>query len=198
MTLALASARNAALAGVAWPGAGLARAGVLILAGSALLTLSAKVQVPFWPVPMTLQTFAVLVIGATYGARLGAATVIAYLAEGIAGLPVFAGVSAGPAYVAGPTAGYLVGFVIAAALVGALAQRGWDRNLPRLVIAMTLGHVALFITGVAWLAHLFGWEKAVAAGVAPFVLATLLKTALAVAAMRGFWILLGSHGRDVV
>lgn len=197
MTAAFLSARNAALAGVAWPGTGRLRAIVLVLAGSAMLAISAKIQVPFWPVPMTLQTFVVLVVGVAYGSRLGAATVIAYLAEGLAGLPVFAGAAAGPVYLTGPTAGYLVGFVAAAALVGALAERGWDRDLPRLAVAVTLGHAAIFATGVGWLATLFGWDKAIAVGVAPFIVATVLKTALAVAAIRGCWIALGSRGRTV-
>lgn len=107
--------------------------------GTLLLIASARVQVPFWPVPMTMQTFVVLIIGATCGARLGAATVALYLAQGAVGLPVFAG-GGGLAYMAGPTGGYLVGFLVAAVVVGWLAERGLDRDgrrrLPCFLSAM--------------------------------------------------------------
>lgn len=158
-----------------------------VLLGTALLALSAKVQVPFWPVPMTMQTLVVLLIGAAYGSRLGAATVLLYLAEGVAGLPVFAGAAAGPGYLAGPTGGYLVGFVGAAWVTGVLAERGWDRSPFLAVIAMALGHVVLFSTGVAWLAFLIGAEAAIAKGLLPFVGATVLKTLLAAALVRAAW-----------
>ena len=105
----------------------LARA-ALAFVGTLVLVVSAKVEVPFYPVPMTLQTLAVLTLGALFGARLAAATVALYLGEGLIGLPVFAGAAAGPAYLAGPTGGYLVGFLLAAALVGWLAERGWTRG----------------------------------------------------------------------
>lgn len=166
------------------------RSVVLALLGSALLTLSAKVQVPFWPVPMTLQSLAVLVIGAAYGGRLGAATVMVYLAEGALGLPVFANTppaAAGLAYFAGPTGGFLAGFVAAAALVGALAERGWTASLPRIVVAMILGHLVLFAFGLAWLAILVGPAKAWMAGGQPFLLATLIKTALAAGLVQAGW-----------
>ncbi|MBX6366602.1 MAG: biotin transporter BioY [Rhodospirillales bacterium] len=158
-----------------------------VLLGTALLALSAKVQVPFWPVPMTMQTLVVLLIGAAYGSRLGAATVLLYLVEGGAGLPVFAGASAGPAYILGPTGGYLVGFVGAAWVTGALAERGWDRSPLLVIVAMTLGHVVLFSTGVAWLAFLIGADAAIANGFLPFVGATVLKTLLAAALIRAAW-----------
>jgi biotin transport system substrate-specific component len=181
------SIRKSVLAGIIWPGAGVGRSIALIVAGSLLLTLSAKIQIPFWPVPMTMQTLAVLVLGAAYGARLGVAAMLTYIAEGAAGLPVFAGPSAGAAYLMGPTAGYLVGFVIAAGVVGFLAERGWNRRMSLIVGAMCLGHLLIFVPGVLWLAVLFGWQKAFAVGVSPFVLATLLKTALAAALLRGLW-----------
>ena len=121
---------------------------VLVLAGTALIAICAKTQVPMWPVPMTMQTWAILLIGAAYGWRLGGITVIAYLLEGIAGIPVFAGPEAGPAYMAGTTGGYLVGFVVSAILVGWLAERGWDRTLPRLVTTLFLGSVVIFAVAV--------------------------------------------------
>ena len=181
---------NATLASTLWPSRappGLARAATLAIAETLVLAASAKAQVPFYPVPMTLQTLVVLVIGAAYGARLAATTLALYLAEGFVGLPVFAGALAGPGYLAGPTAGYLAGFVAAAALIGWLAESGWDRAWPRLIGAMAIGHVVIFAFGFAWLALALGAENAWAAGVAPFYAATLVKTLLAAALIRAAW-----------
>ena len=119
-----------------------ARMALLAIAGTALLTLSAKIQVPFYPVPMTMQTFAIVVIAMAFGWKLGAATVVLYLLEGAFGLPVFAGTPAkgiGIAYMTGPTGGYLVGFFLAAGLTGWLAQRGWDRNVVTTLAAKVAG-----------------------------------------------------------
>jgi biotin transport system substrate-specific component len=161
-----------------------------MLAGSALLAISAKIQVPLPLVPMSLQSLVVLLIGAAYGGRLGAATVLLYLAEGALGLPVFANTPPavpGPLYFAGPTGGFLVGFVAAAAVTGYLAEHGWDRPLVRVLAAMAIGHVVLFAFGLAWLSILIGPAKAWALGGAPFIWATLLKTALAAAVMQASW-----------
>src|SRR5215212_2875969 len=181
------------LMGLVWPARSLTRSLVLMAVGSALLALSAKIQVPFYPVPMTMQTLVVLVIGAAYGWRLGGATVALYLLEGALGLPVFAGPVAGVGYMAGPTGGFLMGFLVAAMLTGLLAERGWSRSLPRLLAAMAVGHVVIFALGFAWLAQLFQFDvgRAWAAGVAPFYAATVLKTALAAALMQAGWRLLG-------
>jgi biotin transport system substrate-specific component len=163
------------------------RAVVLMIVGSALLALSAKLQVPFYPVPMTMQTLVVLVLGAAYGWRLGGATVALYLAEGLAGLPVFAGPAAGPVYMAGPTGGFLVGFLAGAVVTGYLAERGFGRSLPRLLATMCIGHAAIFACGLFWLSMLMPFAKAWAAGLAPFLYATLLKTALAAAIVHAAW-----------
>jgi biotin transport system substrate-specific component len=163
---------------------------VLMVVGTAIVTLSAKIKVPFYPVPMTMQTFAVLVIGAVYGWRLGGATMLLYLAEGAVGLPVFADTpekGIGLAYMMGPTGGYLVGFVLGAALVGYLAERGFGRSILPMFAVMLLGHVVIFVCGVAWLAGLIGLAKAWTFGVAPFYWATLLKTALAAALVPAAW-----------
>ncbi len=181
---------NVTLAATLWPSSSasrLARLATLAIGGTLVLALSAKIEVPFYPVPMTLQTLAVLALGAAYGARLAAATLALYLLEGLVGLPVFAGALAGPGYLAGPTGGYLLGFVVAAALVGWLAERGWDRAWPRLIGAMAIGHLAIFALGFAWLAQLVGAERAWAAGVAPFYAATLVKTLLAAALVDAAW-----------
>lgn len=180
------------LAGALWPataGNRLLRATLLAVLGSALLAISAKVQVPFWPVPMTLQTGVVLLLGAALGWRLAAATVLLYLAEGALGLPVFAG-GAGPAYLAGPTAGYLAGFLVAAAAVGWLVERGWSRSLASSALAMLLGDLLIFACGLAWLSTLIGFDKAVAAGLLPFLAGEALKIALAAALLPAAWKLL--------
>ena len=161
-----------------------------------LLALAAKAQVPFWPVPMTMQSLVIMMLGMAYGSRLAMATVLLYLAEGLAGLPVFAGAGAGFAYMTGPTAGYLVGFVAAAGLIGWLAERGWDRSPVKALAAMSVGHVLLFVPGVAWLAVLFGAEKAIAVGLTPFIAATLLKTALGAALMQASWMVVARRSQD--
>lgn len=180
-----------------WPetGAGrdLLRKILLLVGGTALLALSARLQIPFWPVPMTMQTFVVLVISMAYGPRLGTATLVAYLLEGAAGLPVFAA-GGGVAYFGGPTAGYLFGFVAAAWLVGALAQRGWDRTPPRALLAMALGTMLILFCGVTWLSvYLGSVTQAVDAGLLPFVPAAVFKIALAAVVLPGVWRILRPH-----
>ncbi|MGF1607761.1 MAG: biotin transporter BioY [Kiloniellales bacterium] len=182
------------LAGALWPSEkanALLRNTILALAGTALLTLSAKIQVPFWPVPMTMQTFAVLVIGMAYGWRLGAATVLLYLAEGAAGLPVFSGTpekGIGLAYMMGSTGGYLLGFVLMAGVCGWLAERGWDRSVLATGAAMLIGEVAMYIPGLLWLGALFGWDKPILEwGLTPFILGDLTKLALAAVLLPLAW-----------
>ena len=171
---------------------------VLAVAGSIALTVSAKTHVPFYPVPMTMQTFVVLMIGMAYGWRLGAATVLFYLAQGAAGLPVFSGTperGLGLLYMAGPTGGYLAGFVASAALVGFLAERGWGRSIVTTGIAMTLGTATIFALGLAWLGFLVGWDKPVLAlGLTPFLAGAAFKIALAAALLPAAWRLVGRRG----
>ncbi|MBP0491273.1 biotin transporter BioY [Pararoseomonas indoligenes] len=150
----------------------------MALLGSAVLAASAQVTLPMWPVPATLQTLAVLLIGALGGSRLGAATVALYLAEGAVGLPVFAG-GAGPAALMGPTAGFLLGFIPAAVIAG---QAG--RGALRQAAVLAAAHLAVFVPGVLWLAAHVGLEKAWMAGFLLFVPGTVVKTALAFATMR--------------
>lgn len=180
------------LMNLVWPSRSVSRAVFLMVIGSALLALSAKIQVPFYPVPMTMQTLVVLVLGAAYGWRLGAATVALYLWEGLVGLPVFAGTAAGPAYMAGPTGGFLVGFLAAALATGFMAERGWDRSIVRVVVMMTVGHLVILAFGLGWLSVLLPFAKAWSVGVAPFFLATLLKTALAAALIQAAWGMAGA------
>ncbi|MQX37742.1 biotin transporter BioY [Roseospira navarrensis] len=174
------------------------RAVLLAVAGSLLLTLSAKVQIPMWPVPMTMQTFAVLVIGAAYGWKLGGATVALYLAEGAMGLPVFANTperGIGLAYMMGPTGGYLMGFMASAMVLGWLAERGWDRSIGGTLAGMTLGTALIFGLGFAYLSTLIGAEAAWTAGVMPFLLGAALKIALAAAVLPLAWRLVSRRAR---
>ena len=186
------AAASLTLADALWPttaaGASsrLPRALVLALFGTALLTLSAKVQVPFYPVPMTLQTGVVALIGIAYGLRLGVATVLLYLAEGAVGLPVFAGTpekGIGLTYMAGPTGGYLVGFVLAAAIAGYAAERARSRWTLALGVAAAMA--AVFVPGLGWLAALIGLDAALKAGFYPFVLGEVVKGALVIALAAG-------------
>ena len=201
MALTDIEARNGTLAAALWPQTGkfgemseLARNALLAVAGSLLLWACAKIQVPFYPVPVSMGTFAVLAIGMAYGPRLGAVTVLLYLAEGAAGLPVFANTperGIGLAYMVGPTGGYLVGYVLAAAAVGGLAERGWDRNVFTAAAAMLVGNALIYIPGLFWLGLLFGWDKPILAwGLTPFVLGDLLKLALVAASLPLAWKLL--------
>lgn len=163
---------------------------ILMVVGSLLLTASAKISVPMWPVPMTMQTCAVLVIGMAFGWRLAAGTVALYLVEGAVGLPVFTGTperGIGLAYMVGPTGGYLLGFLLSAAVVGWLAERGFDRHLLTGVLALLIGEVVLFACGVAWLATLIGFDKAITLGVLPFLAGEGLKIALAATLLRLGW-----------
>jgi len=187
--MSFAESRMPTLAGALWPAEGLGgllRGALLAVVGTALLALSAKVMVPFWPVQMSMQTFAVLVIGAAYGPRLAGATVALYLAEGAVGLPVF-GLGSGLAYMAGPTGGYLIGFLFAAVTVGWFAERGFDRRWSTALLAFLIGNAIIFAFGVAWLAGLIGFEKAIAGGLLPFLPAEALKIALAMAVLPMAW-----------
>ena len=159
----------------------------LVLLGTLVMAIAAKIKVPFFPVPMTLQTLAVFGIAAAYGQKLAVATMLAYIFEGLIGLPVFAGAIAGPAYMAGPTAGYLAGFVVAAAIVGWAADKGWSRNPVKMFGTMLAADVIVFALGFAWLATLIGAGKAFEFGVMPFVLGDIVKIALASAIVAALW-----------
>ena len=159
--------------------------GLALVAGTLLLTLSSYITVPMVPVPMTMQTFAVTLVGALFGWRLGGLTIIAWLIEGASGLPVLAGGSAGIAHFFGPTGGYLFAFPVTGAVVGWLAERGW--NAHRVVLAffaMLIGNVLCLVLGGAWLAVMIGTGPAITAGVTPFLLGGLLKSVLGAATLK--------------
>lgn len=153
----------------------------VILGGSWLIALAAQLSIPlpFSPVPLTGQTFAVLLVGALLGRRLASLSVAAYLAQGLAGLPVFAGGTSGLGRLLGPTGGYLLGFWVAAYLVGYLAERGWTLQIKKTLLAMTLGNVAIYLCGVTHLSLFLGFEKALSAGFYPFLIGDAIKILLA-------------------
>jgi biotin transport system substrate-specific component len=176
------------------PRSSVSRDVLLILGASILTALFARIAVPlpFSPVPVTGQTFAVLLIGAALGSKRGALSMLVYLAEGIAGLPVFAGGSAGPSALLGPSGGYLIGFVAAAYITGWLAERGWDRSVPRSLGAMLIGNAAIYAVGLPFLARFVGLEKVFALGLLPFVPGDIFKLVLAAVALPVAWRLVNS------
>lgn len=165
----------------------------LILGGSLFIALSAQIAVG-WPVPFTMQTFAVLMIGALFGARRGSLTVLVYLIEGAAGLPVFSLGRGGPAIFFGPTGGFLFGFIAAAFVTGLLAQKRWDRRVITTIFAMFAGNVLIHIFGLLWLSSLVGLRNALTTGIYPFIAGDIIKIALAAALLPTGWKLLGRFG----
>jgi biotin transport system substrate-specific component len=155
----------------------------IVLALTLVLAVSARIQVPFWPVPMTLQTLAVLGIAGLFGPQIAGAAMLAYLAEGAAGMPVFAGTpmhGVGLAYLAGPTGGYLAGMLLASVVVGFLVRRAGGHPL-RIGVAMLLGIGIVYALGAAWLAQFVGADRVLAVGVVPFLLGDAVKATLATA-----------------
>jgi len=179
------------------PGEGLWREALLVLGGSVLIALAAQVAIPlpFSPVPVTGQTFAVLLVGALLGSRRGALSLLAYLAEGAVGLPVFAGGGSGLPWLLGPTGGYLVGFVAAAFVTGWLTERGWDRRIHTTALAMLIGNGVIYLCGLPWLARFVGADRVLALGLWPFVPGDLIKLALAALALPSGWKLMAQVGR---
>jgi biotin transport system substrate-specific component len=164
----------------------------LAVGGTAILVLSAKTRVVLGPVDMSLQTLAVFLIAASFGMRLAVATLLLYMVEGMLGWPVFQGTpekGLGLAYMVGTTGGYLVGFVVAAAIVGWAADRGWDRSFFRFFGVLLVAEFAILALGYGWLAVLIGPDKAWTFGVVPFLVPDLVKVGLAAAIMPAAWAL---------
>ncbi len=161
----------------------------LITAGAALTGIAAQVAVPLWPVPITGQTLAVLLVGSSLGALRGALSMLLYMAAGTLGLPVFSDMSSGLGVIAGPTGGYILGFVAAAGLTGWLAQRSWDRKILGGLISFLAGTCVIFALGMAWLAVSMGLtlELTLQYGLYPFILGGLVKAALAAGLVRLAW-----------
>lgn len=183
----------------------LLRGAILAFAGSLFVALCAQISVPLWPVPVTGQTFAVLSVGLVCGWRIGGMALSLYLLEGSLGLPFFAGGKGGWAAVMGPSGGYIFGFILAAALVGFLAERGWDKSFLKTSVAMFLGNVVLYVPGLIWLADFYAgpgeqyiaatgadtaWGASIAAGLTPFLLGDFLKLMLAAIIIPTVWAVL--------
>ncbi len=168
----------------------------VLLIGSGALFVAAlaqlRVPLPFTPVPITGQTFAVLLVGAALGARRGAAALLTYLGMGALGLPFFAGGAAGITHLYGPTAGYLFGFVVAAWLAGLLAERGLERCLPQAVLVFLAGEAVIYLFGLSWLALVLGsFQKALLLGFLPFLIGDAIKLLAAALALPAAWRLVG-------
>ena len=174
------------------------RAAALVIGFSLLIALAAQVAIPLpWtPVPITGQTFAVLLTGALLGSRLGALAMIAYLIEGASGLPFFAAGGSGIARLLfSPTSGYLLSYPVAAFAVGLLAERGWDRRFLTAAAAMSLGSIIILLSGWAWLARFVSPAAAFQIGVAPFLIGDIIKIALAAAVLPSGWAILRNSSR---
>jgi len=184
---------------VLFPRVTLARDLLLIIGFAAVTALSAQIAFYIGVVPITAQTFAVLLAGALLGSKRGALSQLTYLAFGAMGAPIFAGWHGGPAVLVGPTAGYLVGFVAAAFVIGLLAERGWDRRIWSMAIAMLIGNVVIYAFGLSWLAYWlsrFAPESSVfSIGLYPFIPGDMLKIALAALALPSGWALINRFGR---
>lgn len=173
------------------PRAGLLADVLLVGVGAALVSVAAQVAIPlpFTPVPVTGQTFAVLLVGASLGSVRASSSLGLYLTAGILGAPVYADGTHGWAIATGPTGGYLLGFLLAAALTGALAERRWDRRLPSALAAMLAGNIVIYLCGLAWLAASLdtSLEKTLELGLYPFIAGDLVKLCLAGALLPGAW-----------
>lgn len=164
----------------------------LVVLGVALIAISSKFKVPLWPnpTPVTLQTLAIFTLSAAYGSRLAVATLAAYLITGALGMPVFTGTpekGLGLAYMAGPTGGYLAGFLVMAWITGLAADRGWGKNAFKLGGAMLTGEFIMLTMGALWMGYLFGSDKIIAWGVGPFIVSDLVKLAIAAAIVPAIW-----------
>lgn len=194
-----ADTRHIVMIEAVWLKSGVGREVGLLLGGSLLIALSAQLQfvLPFSPVPITGQTFAVLLLGALYGSKRGPATVVTYLALGVMGLPVFAPAGAlGVARLVGPTAGYLVGFLAAAFVVGLLSERGWDRKSWTTAASMIIGNGIIYVAGVLWLSRFVGWQAVLSTGFFPFLAGDALKIGLATILLPAGWKLIGRSGQQ--
>jgi biotin transport system substrate-specific component len=173
---------------------------LVVVLGTVALTISAKLKVPFYPVPMTMQVFVVLVLGLVLGFRLGIATVMLYLAEGAFNLPVFAGTperGLGLAYMVGPTGGYLLGYLLAVGAVGWLAEWGWAKRLPEAAALAFFGLLLIYIPGLLWLGAVLGWDKPIFEyGFTPFILGDIVKVLVAALLVTGIWQWRGAKPRS--
>jgi biotin transporter BioY len=159
---------------------------LLVLSFTLLTAISARLKIEIGTVPITGQTFAVLLSGALLGSRRGALSQIFYLLGGLAGIPWFAR-GGGIAYLMSPTFGYIIGFVLAAFVVGFLCERGLDRKIETAILAMLVGNVLIYFPGLLWLARFVGWGKVLAVGLYPFIIGDTIKLLLAASILPLGW-----------
>lgn len=183
-----------------WLKAGIVREVALVLGGSLIIAAAAQLQIvlPFSPVPITAQTFAVLLMAALFGSKRGSVTIVTYLTFGAIGLPVFAGGAFGIMRLVGPTAGYLAGFLAAAYVVGLLSERGWDRKLWAAATSMIIGNVIIYAAGILWLSRFVGWEAVLRTGFLPFLPGDALKIVLATVLLPTGWTFIGRSSTQFV
>jgi biotin transport system substrate-specific component len=183
-----------------WPRAGLGVDVLLVVAGTGLVALAAQLSIHlgFTPVPITAQTFAVVLVGTSLGTVRGTSSLLLYLLVGLAGAPVYAEHEHGWAVFSGASGGYIVGFVVAAALTGWLAERGWDRRFSTALGVMLTGNVVIYLCGLPWLHHVLdvSWAKTLEYGLYPFVAGDVIKLYLAALALPGAWTLVERARRD--
>lgn len=191
---------NSTLAETIFPQTGLAtflKQILLVLGGIAVLILAAKIKVPMFPVPITMGTFAVLIIGAAYGPRLGLATIIGYMILGLLGFDVFAGSSSefsGLTYMMGSTGGYLVGYLVAIMALGFAARRGWDRSVSQMAVALLVGNVLIYVPGLIWLGVLYGFSTQIFTwGLTPFLVGDAAKLVLAALLVPAVWSIIDKY-----
>ncbi|NOT35272.1 MAG: biotin transporter BioY [Candidatus Eisenbacteria bacterium] len=189
----MSATRTLTLADVALPRPNVLQQTLLVVAASLVTAAAAQLEIrlPFTPVPVTGQTFAVLLSGAVLGARRAFLAQALYLLEGAAGLPFFAGGAGGALVFVGPTGGYLAAFPLAAAVTGFLCERGWDRRFIAMLPAMLIGSLVIFASGLAWLARFVAPDALLATGLLPFLPGDLIKSSLASLAFPAVWRLIG-------
>ena len=176
-----------ALADVIWKEKSIAKDIILIASTSLIIALLAQVVIPIYPVPFTGQTLGVLLTGALIGKKRASLSLLSYLMMGFIGMPVFVGGTFGIARLAGPTGGYLIGFVFAAIIVGHLTEKGWDRNFITSVLAMFIGSIVIYSFGLLWLSNFTGWDKVLSAGLIPFISGDIIKILIAASILPAGW-----------
>ncbi|MDA3838359.1 MAG: biotin transporter BioY [Candidatus Delongbacteria bacterium] len=178
---------NLTLADTIWKEKSIAKDIILVASTSLMIALMAQIVIPMYPVPFTGQTLGVLLTGALIGKKRASLSLLSYLLMGFIGMPVFVGGTFGIARLAGPTGGYLIGFVFAAMIVGYLCEKGWDRNFITSVFAMIIGSVVIYSFGLLWLSNFTGWSKVLSSGLIPFISGDIIKILIAASILPAGW-----------
>ncbi|MBN2834155.1 MAG: biotin transporter BioY [Candidatus Delongbacteria bacterium] len=175
------------IADAVWKEKSLVKDIILVTSTSLMIALLAQIVIPIYPVPFTGQTLGVLLTGALIGKKRATLSLLSYLMMGFIGMPVFVGGTFGITRLAGPTGGYLIGFVFAALVVGHLTEKGWDRNFITSVIAMFIGSIVIYAFGLLWLSNFTGWDKVLSSGLLPFISGDIIKILIAASILPSGW-----------